>query len=636
MTWPVPGGGAFLFALLLVAPTLALPAVSGSPSPPPAALGGATFAFGAAGDIGYSAASVATFQAAGGQGLDFFLALGDTTYGDINETTWCNQFRSEVPHVLVEAGNHDTGENTGADLAALIAACPFTLNETMTGSYGHEWYFDYPAAGPLVRFVLTGCGVSFVSEGGGTWTCSQGDSHYNFVADAIDDARTAGIPWIVVGMHKNCISAATKSCEVGSAFFSMLLTKRVDLILQGHEHVYERSKQLTCATPNTFVAACVADSGPTGVFRKGDGSIVAVAGTGGKSFYGYNPSDAEAGYFATATDAANGFLRIEVNESVLSARFVRSAGASYNDSFVVADPPTLDVTGPADGQVVTNAAVNVTGTTEPDAMVTVNGIRADVSPNGTLALAVPLWPGINTVTVRAEQEWGSWSSWQANVTFDDPAVHLHEDLEAALAALSAAQNASALAQAEAAALASDLANATAQAAAAQSEADNATAQVENLTATLSATAAALSQAQQRADALEASGNATQEELDAARSDLYAAQAEHHAVLAQLSSAKDNATLAAIEAARAQDEVEALSADLARAQQNVTTARMAAEAARASVDLQRAATEESQAEARRGQDAAAVAQVTALVAAIAAASALAFAVVSARRRRGPNP
>src|SRR5882762_10205073 len=152
-------------ALALVATAIVLPA-------PAAAAPSSSFSFGVAGDFGFGADGQATISLAGGAGLDFFLFVGDTTYGTTNESNWCNDFRAQVPHVLAEAGNHDTGESAGASLGALLAACPYDLTEPMMGSYGREWYVDYPGSAPLVRLVLTGCGVRFDAGNGSQWLCA--------------------------------------------------------------------------------------------------------------------------------------------------------------------------------------------------------------------------------------------------------------------------------------------------------------------------------------------------------------------------------------------------------------------------------------------------------------------------------
>ena len=326
-------------ALVVLAATVAMPVGASAEVSALDTLPG--FTFGAAGDFGYSANAQATFSTAGGEALDFFLALGDTTYNETSEATWCNAFRAQVPHVLVQAGNHDTGENTGAWLSTLLTACPYDLNETLNGRYGREWYFDYPGTAPLARFILTGCGTNFVTDGESVWACAAGDPHYQFVANAIDSARASGVHWIIVGIHKNCITAGAKVCEIGTAFFDMLLEKRVDLILQGHDHVYGRSKQLTCATPGSYRSECVADDGSDGGYAKGNGSVVMIQGTGGKGPYAWNASDAELAYFAKGYSGTYGFSKFTVNFTRVTVSFVRSAGNNNSDSFVIETPPLV-------------------------------------------------------------------------------------------------------------------------------------------------------------------------------------------------------------------------------------------------------------------------------------------------------
>ena len=107
-----------------------------------------------------------------------------------------------------------------------------------------------------------------------------GNTHYNWLAAAIDGARSAGIPWVTVGMHKICITAGDKSCEIGADLMNLLVSKRVDIVLQGHDHNYQRSKQLalngsTCTAfrSNSFDADCVADDGADNIYAKGAGSV---------------------------------------------------------------------------------------------------------------------------------------------------------------------------------------------------------------------------------------------------------------------------------------------------------------------------------------------------------------------------
>jgi hypothetical protein len=116
---------------------------------------------------------------------------------------------------------------------------------------------------------------------------------------------------------------------------NMLITKKVDIVLQGHEHGYERSKQLKCAKVNTYDATCVANSGNS--VTKSDGTIIHVIATGGQSLRSLNTSDSEYPYFAVANNDTYGFGKFTVNATSLTFQFIRSAGGSLTDQYTITD-----------------------------------------------------------------------------------------------------------------------------------------------------------------------------------------------------------------------------------------------------------------------------------------------------------
>jgi hypothetical protein len=83
----------------------------------------------------------------------------------------------------------------------------------LTGTYGKEYYYDYPASNPLARIIMIAPGLTFTN--GGAYNYSVGSPHYNWTASAIDGARAAGIPWVIVGMHKVCLSTGSSACWDG-------------------------------------------------------------------------------------------------------------------------------------------------------------------------------------------------------------------------------------------------------------------------------------------------------------------------------------------------------------------------------------------------------------------------------------
>ena len=301
--------------------------------------------FTASGDYGTSAAAKGVLAGIKTLAPDLHLALGDLSYGTTGqEQAWCDQVTQAVgagfPFELI-SGNHESNGQNG-NINDFSACLPNQLPGAV-GTYGREYYVDVPQGAPLVRFVMISPGLPFSD---GTWSYASGTSHYAWTQAAIDGARAAGTPWVVVGMHKPCLTMGEYACDPGADIMNLLVSKRVDLVLTGHEHLYQRTKQLAtgagCAsiTPGTYSAGCVADG--DNVLVKGAGTVFATVGTGGNGNYSIQPGDSEAGYFAasygdTATPVY-GSLDLTATATQLSASFARTAGANFADAFAIGPP----------------------------------------------------------------------------------------------------------------------------------------------------------------------------------------------------------------------------------------------------------------------------------------------------------
>ena len=264
--------------------------------------------FTAAGDFSSSGNASAVMNAIDDTNSDFTLALGDLSYNATagQEETWCKFVTDRVgtgyPFEVV-SGNHESNGLNG-QINNFSSCLPNQLPGAV-GTYGRQYYVDVPAENPIARFIMISPALTFPD---GYWGYTAGSARYLWTEQAINGARTASIPWVVVGMHKPCITVGLYQCDPGSDLFKLLMSKKVDLILSGHEHNYQRSHQLalgagcTTLTPNDFNAACVADTDST--FTQGSGSVAMVVGTGGQTAYDVNAADPEAGYFA-ATSGLN-------------------------------------------------------------------------------------------------------------------------------------------------------------------------------------------------------------------------------------------------------------------------------------------------------------------------------------------
>ena len=323
----------------------------------PAALPRTSFTFGAGGDMGYSPTAAATVRGIASAGLDFSLHLGDMAYDQIYpESAWCafikdprNGVGPDFPYQIV-AGGHDLGKGPGpgAQYRTLIDRYVECLPDRMgsTGTYGKEYYFDHPAAAPLMRVIMIS--PSITMPDGTEFDYRPGTGNWHWLVGAIRGARAAGIPWVAVGMARNCISVGEKRCEIGLDLFNLLVNERVDLILQAHEHGYARSRQLATgpACPAVPVhrvdPACLADDGSGRIYTKGEGPIVVISGTLGIGNRPVNPQDSEAGYFVTMMglnlNSTHGFTKYTVTAEKIQAQFVATTKAVFADQFEIIDP----------------------------------------------------------------------------------------------------------------------------------------------------------------------------------------------------------------------------------------------------------------------------------------------------------
>lgn len=324
------------------APSTSAPAVTTTPGTRPTAPQGAVHLT-AAGDYGAYPASADVLSALGRAGQDANLALGDLSYGRTGrEWEWCDfvtrRIRPGLPFELV-AGNHES-DGANGDIGAFSSCLPNRL-PGLVGTYGREYYVDLPQAAPVVRVLMVSPGLTFPD---GAWAYTAGSPHYTWTRRAIDGARAAGIPWVVVGMHKPCLSVGIYACDIGADLLHLLVSERVDLVLSGHEHLYQRTKQLAEGPKCPSVAigsyrpGCVAAAG--NALTGGAGTVFVTAGTGGAALRPVDRADSESGYFAATAGAgavppAHGYLDLRISPTRLAVSLVRASGGGSVDAFVL-------------------------------------------------------------------------------------------------------------------------------------------------------------------------------------------------------------------------------------------------------------------------------------------------------------
>lgn len=330
----------------------------------------------AAGDFGARAATDTVLTKMAQLAPDAVLALGDLAYLDRTpESAWCSYVKDRVgegfPFQLI-AGNHESLDVNDGQINDFSACLPNQI-PGVVGTYGREYYMDLPKGTPLVRVINASPALTFED---GRWTYAAGDAHYNWVSAAIDSGRAKGARWIVVTSHIPCISVGTYNCPANRDFYNLMLSKKVDLVLHGHEHAYMRTHQLRAGVPGcsalavgSFDADCVADSDNS--FTNGVGTVFATVGTGGITLRDVSATDTEAGYFAKYSglnvDPTYGVLDIHASDTRLSAGFVPTSGA-MTDAFTidVGPPPTNQPPVARMTTTVNGLAVTADGSTSTD------------------------------------------------------------------------------------------------------------------------------------------------------------------------------------------------------------------------------------------------------------------------------
>ncbi len=88
--------------------------------------------------------------------------------------------------------------------------------------------------------------------------------------------------------------------------------------------------------------------------------------------------------------------------AVFLVLFFAYLGFSY---FAFAGAPALNVKTPQNNSVVTKEVVKVSGTSDPDATLTINSQPVLISENGTFSVDIPLQSGLNTLTISAKNKY---------------------------------------------------------------------------------------------------------------------------------------------------------------------------------------------------------------------------------------
>ncbi len=302
------------------------------------------FSFAAAGDLGATRNTARSLRKLDASNARFFVALGDLDYDQTSsDRAWCRYVKKRLPRkgarfpFQLLVGNHESDNGPDGHIRRHARCLPDRLDSR--GKYGRQYSFDYPRKNPFATFIMI---APNLLVDGHRYRYGAGTSDRKWLVRQINQARARGSQWVVVGMHYNCLSTGVghRGCQAGYGLLDLLLKKKVDLLLNGHNHVYERSKQLALSGDcpriprGEYDSACVVDDGSDGQYRKGAGMVQVTAGRFGGRPMDLDPSDPDAPYFAMAATGTTGFMKYTLSRDTLVARYIASSG-SVRDSFTI-------------------------------------------------------------------------------------------------------------------------------------------------------------------------------------------------------------------------------------------------------------------------------------------------------------
>ena len=274
-------------------------------------------------DNGLDATASTLFSSIGRSGAAATFVLGDLAYVAGREADYCRMVTDRVnaPTEIV-AGNHEGDVDLDGSLPTYTRCLPGRLGEV--GTYGRDYYVD---RGPA-RVILISPAIPL---GGVTKTYRDGTPEQAWLTAAIRGAHAAG-RWPVVGMHAGCFTLGVHGCASTPELTDLLIREEVPLVLQGHDHVYARTQQLT----GTVAAPRVVDR--DGSFARTAGTVFVVIGNGGhnpRTVAPLTPLWASASGTNSTGGITFGYGRIDIAGGVLSWRLVRTSGGSLADSFTI-------------------------------------------------------------------------------------------------------------------------------------------------------------------------------------------------------------------------------------------------------------------------------------------------------------
>lgn len=275
------------------------------------------FNFAAVGDWGCTQDAEDTLDSIVISDPELVLGLGDYSY-DTTADCWLDIIEPINDVTKIAIGNHEyiiyrpTYGNDSYRLPSLLAE--YMRHFSLTEQY---YSFDYQN----VHFLVMSSEDSF----------SEDSEQYDFVKDDLEQASTnSSIKWIVTYFHNPVYSSPNQhvpNFSFRDIYHPIFDQYKVDLVLQGHNHNYQRSYPLEYNQSDS--ANPIVTTNEKTDYVNPTGPIFVVAGTGGHSLYDL---DDRSPFNVYQTAGDYGFLNIETTDEGATMEATFYANEDNNDN----------------------------------------------------------------------------------------------------------------------------------------------------------------------------------------------------------------------------------------------------------------------------------------------------------------
>jgi len=275
------------------------------------------FNFVVAGDFGCSDRANKTITGMMSKKPELVLALGDLSYEN-NADCWFN-ITSPLDNngkVRIVIGEHDVADNP-------IKYYQYIKHFNLTKPY---YSFDYQNVHFLVMATAKNKKIPYLND----------SEQYDFVKQDLKKAHdNNSINWIIVSSFRPFYSSNTTHPGLDRLqdIYHQLFDKYdVDIVLQGHNHNYQRTYPLSYNQTKHFTPI-VTDRNVKDYDENGKGQIFFTVGTGGEDLYNFT---GQAPYVVKQF-LLHGFLNVDVtdNGSKLTATFYENRGMTDKDHITI-------------------------------------------------------------------------------------------------------------------------------------------------------------------------------------------------------------------------------------------------------------------------------------------------------------